>query len=114
MDKTVKEGDKVFFEKLGNIPKEPLKTLTRDNGAENKHYENVEKAFGIKVYFANLYSSYERGTNENANGLLRRFLQKEWIGKRLVGVFYKKTGVNIYEGVAINVLNIGFSLLRFS
>ena len=126
--KTAREGDKVLFEKLSIIPGEYLKTLTRDNGAENKNYENVEEVLGIKVYFANPYASYERGANENLNGLLRRFFPKgtdwskltdeeilrvEWLinnrpRKRLnwetpVEVFYAETGVDIYEGVAINV-----------
>ena len=126
--KTAKEGDAVLFEKLSIIPPEYLKTLTRDNGAENSAYENVEKVLDLSVYYANPYASYERGANENLNGLLRRFFPKgtdwskltdeeilraEWLinnrpRKRLnwktpVEVFYAKTGVDIYEGVAINV-----------
>lgn len=75
-DGTAKSGDEVLFEKLGNIPSAYLKTLTRDNGPENKDYENVEKELGLNVYFAHPYCSCERGSNENCNGLLRRFFPK--------------------------------------
>jgi IS30 family transposase len=123
--KTAAEGDKVLFENLKKIPKKYLKTLTRDNGSENKNYKNVEKKLGLNVYFANPYHSWERGANENANGLLRRFFPKgtDWSKvsdkelfraeylinnrprKRLnwktpVEVFREKTGVDIYKSVA--------------
>ena len=70
------DGDKVLFNKLKQIPNEYLKTLTRDNGSENKDYLNVEKELNINVYFANPYHSWERGSNENANGLFRRYFKK--------------------------------------
>ncbi len=75
-DKTAKEGDKALFDKLKRIPRKYLKTLIRDNGSENQNYKTVEKKLGLKVYFANPYHSWERGANENANGLLRRFFPK--------------------------------------
>ena len=67
--KTAKEGDAVLFEKLNVIPSEYLKTLTRDNGPENSDHETVERVLGLNVYYANPYASYERGANENLNGL---------------------------------------------
>lgn len=70
------DGDEVLFDKLEQIPKEYLKTLTRDNGAENKEYLNVERELNLNVYFTNPYHSWERGSNENANGLLRRYFPK--------------------------------------
>ncbi len=75
-DRTAKAGDIVLFNKLKRIPNDYLKTLTRDNGPENKDYLNVEKELKLKVYFANPYHSWERGSNENANGLLRRHFPK--------------------------------------
>ena len=75
-DGTAKAGDLVLFEKLGQIPEEYLKTLTRDNGSENKEYKKVEQELGLSVYFAHPYHSWERGSNENCNGLLRRFFPK--------------------------------------
>lgn len=75
-DRTAKSGDLILFKKLSKIPKNYLKTLTRDNGAENKDFKNVESNLGVKVYFAHPYHSWERGSNENCNGLLRRFFPK--------------------------------------
>jgi IS30 family transposase len=53
-----------------------FKTMTPDNGTEFHDYESVEKATGVKFYFATPYHSWERGSNENLNGLLRQYLPK--------------------------------------
>lgn len=58
------------------IPKQYLKTLTLDNGSENADYAKLEETLGFKVYFAKPYASWQRGTNENTNGLLRRYFPK--------------------------------------
>lgn len=73
---TASSGDEVLFDKLNVIPNQYLRTLTRDNGSENMNYLNVESTLNLKVYFAHSYCSYERGSNENCNGLLRRFFPK--------------------------------------
>lgn len=58
------------------VPKR-VKTLTLDNGSENAGFEWIEKAMPqTTVYFANPYHSWERGTNENTNGLLRQYFPK--------------------------------------
>jgi len=54
----------------------PAKTLTVDNGKENRYWQEIEADTGAKVYFAHPYSSWERGTNENTNGLVRRYFPK--------------------------------------
>lgn len=54
----------------------PAKTLTVDNGSENQYWQETEEDTGAKVYFAHPYSSWERGTNENTNGLVRRYFPK--------------------------------------
>lgn len=51
-------------------------TITFDNGTEFHDYEELERRFGVKCYFATPYHSWERGTNENLNGLVRQYLQK--------------------------------------
>ena len=51
----------------------PIKSITADNGSEFSSLSEIE---GLDVYFAHAYSSYERGTNENFNGLLREFIPK--------------------------------------
>jgi len=59
---------------------EPLKenvlTITLDNGKEFAQHERIGEALGADVYFAHPYSSWERGINENTNGLLRRYFPK--------------------------------------
>lgn len=64
------------IENFKYIPKEYIKTFTSDNGKEFSGFKELEKELGIKAYFANPYHSWERGTNENTNGLLRRFFPK--------------------------------------
>jgi IS30 family transposase len=51
-------------------------TITFDNGTEFHGYRDVEKALGIQCYFATPYHSWERGSNENLNGLIRQYLPK--------------------------------------
>ncbi len=51
-------------------------TITADNGKEFSGHQEISKALGVDFYFAHPYSSWERGTNENANGLIRQYLPK--------------------------------------
>lgn len=71
------ESSRVACERFREIPSPYLKTLTRDRGSENIGYETIEKNTGMKVYFAHAYCSQERGSNENLNGLVRRFFPKK-------------------------------------
>lgn len=52
------------------------KTLTTDNGAENAFHQELEKMLKTDCFFAHPYSSFERGTNENTNGLIRWYFPK--------------------------------------
>jgi len=58
------------------LQERPLKTITNDNGAEFKDSLTTGLALGISVYFNKPYSSWQRGTNENTNGLIRRYFPK--------------------------------------
>jgi IS30 family transposase len=72
-----------------------FKTITSDNGTEFHAYQRVEKATGVKFYFATPHHAWERGTNENTNGLIRQYLPKrtsmthvdqrhcDWVAKQL-------------------------------
>jgi len=53
-----------------------IKTITADNGSEFHMYKQLEAALGIPVYFANPHQAWQRGTNENTNGLIRQYLPK--------------------------------------
>lgn len=58
------------------IPKMLRYTLTLDNGKEFARFHTIEQDTGLAVYFADPYSAWQRGTNENTNGLLRRYFPK--------------------------------------
>ena len=51
-------------------------TITADNGKEFAYHERIAEALDAKVYFARPYHSWERGLNENTNGLLRQYWPK--------------------------------------
>jgi IS30 family transposase len=53
-----------------------IKTITFDNGTEFHGYEALEKLFPVKCYFATPYHSWERGSNENMNGLIRQYIPR--------------------------------------
>jgi IS30 family transposase len=53
-----------------------FQTITADNGTEFHHYHGIEARTKATFYFARPYHSWERGTNENANGLIRQYLPK--------------------------------------
>mgnify|MGYP001619950040 CR=1 FL=1 len=119
---TAEACDRVLVQKLSRIPQKCRHTLTRDRGSENVRHEAVSNVLGVDVFFAHPYSSYERGSNENANGLLRRYFPKktDWNkvsdeeisraeylinmrprkrhgGLTPVEVFFRETGVAIYS-----------------
>lgn len=57
--------------------KKILHTITVDNGGEFTLHNLISKTLDVEVYFARPYHSYERGTNENANGLIRQYFKKD-------------------------------------
>lgn len=76
-DGTSEESTRIVCERLRAIPSPYLKTLTRDRGTENMGWGEIEKRTSLRVYFAHAYCSQERGSNENLNGLVRRFFPKK-------------------------------------
>jgi IS30 family transposase len=56
--------------------KDQAHTLTSDRGKEFTEHEKIARTLGISFYFAHPYSAWERGTNENTNGLLRQYFPK--------------------------------------
>ena len=55
---------------------ERVQTLTYDNGKEFANHASIDKALGSTTYFADPYSSWQRGSNENLNGLIRQYIPK--------------------------------------
>lgn len=61
----------------GVVPRRLRHTLTVDNGKEFASFKDIEHALDIDIYFAQPYCSWQRGINENTNGLLRQYLPKK-------------------------------------
>jgi len=70
---TFAEKIKEYFADLDNSK---IKTLTLDNGSENARFENIEEFLNCKVYFCDPHSPWQKGLNENTNGLLRQYFPK--------------------------------------
>ena len=65
-----------FTQRLRHVPRCLRKTMTYDRGKEMSLHEELAKAVKIQVYFADPYSPWQRGCNENTNGLIRQYLPK--------------------------------------
>jgi IS30 family transposase len=74
--KSAAETSRTIIRRLGKLPAKGRKTLTLDNGTENAKHEKVTAKLGMKCFFARPYASWQRGTNENMNGLVRWYLPK--------------------------------------
>jgi transposase, IS30 family len=70
------EFNKAAIRCFRKIPRRWRKTITTDNGSEFIEHKELGSRLGFKTFFANPYSSWERGTNENTNGLIRQYLPK--------------------------------------
>jgi len=74
-DRTIGETNARMGKLLKKHP-ERYKTLTADNGCEFHGYKQIESRYPVRFYFAHPHHSWERGTNENTNGLIRQYLPK--------------------------------------
>ncbi len=73
---TAQAVDDALYDAMRRMPPEKRQTQTFDNGREFTRHESISERLKLNVYFAHPYSSWERGTNENTNGLLRQYLPK--------------------------------------
>ena len=74
--RTAKDVTPAIIDALKDYPSELVKTITFDRGKEFCDYEQIEKELNCKTYFCDPYCAWQKGTNENTNGLLREFFPK--------------------------------------
>ncbi len=74
--KSAREVRQAVIGALQDRPVSWVKTITFDNGTEFADHETIAKRLGVAIYFADPYSAYQRGSNEQVNGLIRRRLPK--------------------------------------
>ncbi|MEK7503563.1 MAG: IS30 family transposase [Patescibacteria group bacterium] len=74
LEKTANATTNTILKKLSGLP---VYTLTMDNGSENQSWKEIEDKTGSKCFYAHPYSSWERGSNENGNGLVRWYFPKK-------------------------------------
>ena len=75
-DKTARSVRQAILEQLAPLA-DRVHTLTADNGKEFAHHEAIAQALSAGFYFAHPYASWERGLNENTNGLVRQYFPKK-------------------------------------
>lgn len=75
--RTATEVRKAFARELRKLPQHVRLSMTHDNGLEMAQHKLFSAKTNMVVYFAHPYSSWERGTNENTNGLIRDFFPKD-------------------------------------
>ena len=80
------------IEELSKLPKGAVKTITCDRGSEFAGWREIEKGLNCNMYFADPYCAWQKGTNENLNGLLREFYPK---GRNLERVSEKTLKKNL-------------------
>lgn len=67
---------RAIIRRMSELPMDWRRSLTVDNGTEFAAHESITRKLELPIYFAHPYSSYERGSNENCNGLIRQFFPK--------------------------------------
>lgn len=75
-NKTAEEVRKAFAREMKSLPAQLRRSLTYDQGREMAEHKLFTRETSIQVYFAHPASPWERGTNENTNGLIRQFFPK--------------------------------------
>ena len=70
------EVQRAMEKAIASMPAELFRTLTWDRGKEMTRHKEIKVSTGVQVYFCDPHSPWQRGSNENTNGLLRQFLPK--------------------------------------
>lgn len=74
--KETREVTRAIARQIKKLPEELRKTLTWDNGGELADHKGLKLASNVDIYFCDPYSPWQRGSNENTNGLLRQYFPK--------------------------------------
>ena len=103
---TAEQTAAAITRRLGAVA-EQVATITFDNGKEFAYHKQIAEALGCEAYFARPYHSWERGTNENMNGLIRQYFRpRKRLGYRApIEVFCE--GLHRQGGVSGGVAVIG-------
>ena len=91
-NRTGEELAKAIISELSKLPKGAVKTITCDRGSEFSEWRKIENELNCNMYFADPYCAWQKGTNENLNGLLREFYPK---GRNLERVSEKTLKKNL-------------------
>ncbi|BCR35456.1 IS30 family transposase [Mariniplasma anaerobium] len=75
-DRTSENVTAAIIELLSQFPPELVKTITCDRGKEFAKYKDIEESLNCQMYFTDPYCAWQKGTNENSNGLLREYYPK--------------------------------------
>ncbi len=75
-DRTAEIVSQAIIKALKDFPEDMVKTITFDRGKEFAGYEDIENALHCSTCFCDPYCAWQKGTNENTNGLLREFYPK--------------------------------------
>ena len=81
---------RLIIDYLKQYPSELVKTITTDNGKEFAEWEQIEKELNCEVYFCDTFCAWQKGSNENSNGLLREFFPKSYNLSRYTQVYIDK------------------------
>ncbi len=81
---------RLIIDYLKQYPSELVKTITTDNGTEFADWQAIEKELNCEVYFCDTFCAWQKGSNENSNGLLREFFPKGYNLSRYTQVYIDK------------------------
>ena len=80
----------LIIDYLKRFPSELVKTITTDNGNEFADWQTIEKELNCEVYFCDTFCAWQKGSNENSNGLLREFFPKGYNLSKYTQVYIDK------------------------
>ncbi len=107
---------KALISTLSKLPKGAVKTISCNRGSEFSEWREIEKKLDCNMYFADPYCTWQKGTNENLNGLLREFYPKGRSLERVIEQTLKKNLalINARPRMFYNIKNLKIYLMNIS